>query len=328
LSVQSIRVFGPVLSGTGAILRRVRLRGYRFRFYPTPHQERHLARAFGAARWAWNYALEQTSTLWSERQERLSCIDISRKITELKGSEKPWLGEVASTVVTQSLRDLDRAYRNFFEKRSRYPRFKKRRFAQKVRYQLDPRQEGTFVAGERLRLPKLGALNIVWSRVPLGRPLMVTVRRDTVGCYFVSFVVEEEIPSLPPSSSAVGIDVGLRDAVTLSDGRKVEAPRFLEKHLDKVRRRARVVSRRTMGSNRRKKARERLARAHAKVANSRNDWLHQLTTALVRENQALVVEDLNVLGMMRNRRLARSLSDGALSELHPSTRHSGMGGRS
>jgi putative transposase len=104
-------------------------RGYRFRFYPTPRQERHLAKAFGCARWVSNFALEEISSAWREREERLSWVDLSRRITKLKGGDKPWLREVASTVVTQSLRDIDRSFRNFFEKRTRYPRFKKRRNA-------------------------------------------------------------------------------------------------------------------------------------------------------------------------------------------------------
>jgi putative transposase len=287
-------------------------RGYRLRFYPTPRQERHLAKAFGCARWVSNLALEEISIVWRERQERLSWIDISRRITKLKRREKPWLREVASTVVTQSLRDLDRGFRNFFDKRARYPRFKKRRTAQSVRYQLDPRQKGNWVPGERLVLPKLGALHVVWSRVFVGRPLMVTVRRDSIGRYFVSFVVEEAISPLPKSDSAVGIDLGLRHAVTLSDGRKMEAPRPLRKRIRKVQHLGRVLSRRQKGSNRRERARMGLARAYARVRDSRNDWHHKTTTSL--ENQTLVVEDLNVSGMLHNRPLARSLVDVAFGE--------------
>ena len=289
-------------------------RGYRFRFYPTPRQERHLAKAFGCARWVSNFALEEISRAWREREERLSWIDISRRITELKGGEKPWLREVASTVVTQSLRDLDRGFRNFFLKRTRYPRFKKRRMAQSVRYQLDPRQKGTWAPGERLVLPKLGPLHIVWSRVVVGRPLMVTVSRDPVGRYFVSFMVEEALFPLPKSDSAVGIDLGLRHTVTLSDGRKMEAPRPLRKRIRKVQHLGRVLSRREKGSHRRERARTSLARAHARVRDSRYDWHHKMTTSLVLENQVLAVEDLNVSGMLHNRPLARSLADVAFGE--------------
>jgi len=255
------------------------------------------------------------SKAWRERQERVSVTAISRQLTKLKATQKPWLRETTSTTRTQSFRDLDRAFKNFFAKRALYPRFKKRRRAQAVRYQLDPRQRGTWISGERLVLPKMGPLKLAWSRLPPGRPLMVTVRRDAIGRYFVSFSIEETIAPLPKSSSAVGIDVGLRSAIALSDGTKVAAPRHLRRGLRVVARRARVVARRKKGSRRRERARLELAKAHAHVRDSRQDWLHKLTSTLVRQNQTLVVEDLNVRGMVRNRRLALSLSDAALAEL-------------
>jgi putative transposase len=185
-----------------------------------------------------------------------------------------------------------------------------------VRYQLDPRQKTTWIAGERLVLPRLGPLKLVWSRVPQGRPLMVTIRRDAIGRYFASFAVDEEIAALRAAEAAIGIDVGVRSAVALSDGTKIEAPRHLRRHLRSLAHRGRVVARRQRGSRRREDARRRLARAHARVSDARRDWLHKLTTRLVRENQALVVETLNVAGMVRNRSLALSLADGALAELH------------
>lgn len=299
------------------------LRAYRLRFYPTPRQQRRLAREFGAARWVWNFALSEMSRAWRERQERVTTASLSRRLTVMKRTdEHGWLAEASSTVLTQSLRDLDAAFGHFFRRvkageKPGYPRFKKRRTAQAVRYQLDPRLPSTWVSGERLVLPRLGPLRVVWSRVPQGRPLMVTVRRDSAGRYFVSFAVEEEIAPLPPAPcAAVGIDVGLKDAVVLSDGTKVPAPKYLARRLRAVQRRARVVSRRRKGSRRREEAKRRLARAHARVADSRREWLHRVTTTLVRENQAICVEDLNVAGMLRNRRLSRALADGALAELH------------
>jgi putative transposase len=292
-------------------------RAYRFRFYPTPRQERRLAREFGAARWVWNHALAETSRAWKEHQKRLSIVEMSRRVTVLKRSRShAWLAEVSSTVLTQSLRDLERARVNFFAKHAAYPRFKKRSFAQAVRYQLDPRQKTTWRAGERLVLPRLGRLRLVWSRLPLSRPLMVTLRRDAIGRYFVSFAVEEQIAPLPVATSAIGIDVGLRSTVALSDGTTVAAPKHLLRRLRTLQHRGRVVSRRKRGSRRREDARHRLARAHARVADERREWLHRLTTTLVRENQTICVEDLNVAGMVRNRRLSRALADGSLAELH------------
>jgi putative transposase len=265
----------------------------------------------------WNHALAETSRAFKEHQQRVSIVEMSRRVTALKRSRHhAWLSEISSTVITQSLRDLERARVNFFAKRAAYPRFKKRRFAQAVRYQLDPRQKMTWKAGERLLLPRLGPLRLVWSRIPQGRPRMVTLRRDAIGRYFVSFAIEEEITPLPVATSAIGIDVGLRSTVVLSDGNAVAAPRHLVRRLRTLQHQSRVVSRRKKGSKRREDARRKLARAHARVADTRREWLHRLTTRLIRENQTICVEDLNVAGMVRNRCLSRALADGSLAELH------------
>jgi putative transposase len=128
----------------------VTIRTYRLRAYPTPRQKRRLARDFGAARWVYNRGLETISRAWRERQERITCVDFSRQLTKLKQAEVPWLKEVSSYVLTQSLRDLDRAFNAFYSKRARYPRFKKRREEQAVRYQLDARFKSCYVAGSRL----------------------------------------------------------------------------------------------------------------------------------------------------------------------------------
>jgi putative transposase len=288
---------------------------YKFRAYPTPRQQRRLAREFGAARWVYNRGLETISRAWRERRERITCVDFSRQLTKLKQDEVPWLREVSSYVVNQSLRDLERAFKAFYSKRARHPRFKKRRTEQAVRYQLDGRLKGIYVAGSRLVLPKLGPLKLVWSRVPKGRPKMATLRRDGVGRYFVSMAMEEKIPPLPAADRAVGIDAGLSAAVTLDDGTKVAPPRYLGRRLRQLKRRSRDFSRAKRGSRRRVGARWRLARVHARIRDCRREWLHQLSSQLIHENQVICVEDLNVSGMLRNRHLSRALADGALAEL-------------
>jgi putative transposase len=293
----------------------VKIRTYRLRAYPTPRQQRRLAREFGAARWVYNRGLETISRAWRERQERITCVDFSRQLAKLKQAEVPWLREVSSTVLTQSLRDLDRAFEAFYSKRARYPRFKKRREEQAVRYQLDGRLKGSYMAGSRLVLPKLGPLKVVWSRVPKGRPKMATLRRDGVGRYFVSMAIDEEILPLPAADRAVGVDAGLSAAVTFDDGTKVAPPRYLGRRLKQLKRRSRDLSRKKRGSRRRARARWRLARVHARVRDCRREWSHQLSWKVVHENQVICVEDLNVSGMMRNRHLSRALADGALAEL-------------
>ena len=293
----------------------MKIRSYRLRAYPTPRQQRRLAREFGAARWVYNRGLETISRAWRERQERITGVDVSRQITKLKQAEVPWLREISSYVLTQSLRDLDRAFKAFYAKRARYPRFKKRCGKQAVRYQLDGRLKGIYLAGSRLALPRLGPLKLVWSRVPKGRPKMATVRRDRVGRYFVSMAMEEEIRPLPAADRAVGVDAGLSAAITLDDGTKVPPPRYLEGRLKQLKRRSRDFSRTKRGSRRRARARWRLAREHTRIWDCRREWLHKLSSRLVHENQVICVEDLNVSGMLRNRHLSRALADGALAEL-------------
>jgi putative transposase len=288
---------------------------YRFRAYPTPRQQRRLAREFGAARWVYNRGLETISRAWRERQERMTWVDFSRQVTKLKQAEVPWLKEVSSYVLTQSLRDLEKAFDAFYAKRARYPRFKKRHGKQAVRYQLDARLKSCYVAGSRLVLPGLGPVKLVWSRVPPGRPKMVTLTRDGAARYFVSMAMDRETIPLPTADRVVGLDAGLSAAVTFDDGTKVAPPRYLERRLKQLKRRSRALSRAKKGSRRRARARWRLARGHARVRDCRREWLHQWSSRIVHDSQVICVEDLNVSGMLRNRHLSRALADGALAEL-------------
>ncbi|WP_432106239.1 RNA-guided endonuclease InsQ/TnpB family protein, partial [Streptomyces sp. bgisy091] len=246
--------------------------------------------------------------------------DLSKRlITAAKNTpERAWLGEVSAVVLQQSLRDLDTAYRNFFDglkgKRPRMgaPRFKSKRDArQSVRFTANARWSIT--PGQKLRLPKIGDLKVKWSRSLPSTPSTVTVINDSAGRYFASFVVEtgpEEV--LPETTPEVGIDLGLGHFAVLSDGTKIDSPRFLrraEKHLKKAQR---ALARKEKGSSNRNKARIKVARAHARVADARREFHHQLSTRLIRENQAVAVEDLAVKGLARTR-LAKSVHDAGWS---------------
>ncbi|MGW0077081.1 RNA-guided endonuclease InsQ/TnpB family protein [Streptomyces cellulosae] len=293
---------------------------YSFRLYPSAGQRMAPARAFGCARVVYNDALRVREEARSEGLPFPRTGDLSKRlITEAKNTpERAWLGEVSAVILQQSLRDLDTAYKNFFDglkgKRPRMgaPRFKSCK---------DPRQAVRFTAnarwsitpGGKLRLPKIGDLKVTWSRPLPSTPSTVTVVKDSAGRYFASFVVEtgpEEI--LPRTTPGVGIDLGLGHFAVLSDGTKVDSPRFLrraEKHLKKAQRN---LSRKEKGSKNRDKARIRVARAHARVADARREFHHQLSTRLIRENQAVAVEDLAVKGLGRTR-LAKSVHDAGWS---------------
>ncbi len=298
---------------------RVQLR-YSFRLYPSAGQRSALARAFGCVRVVYNDALRAREAARSEGMPFPRTGDLSKQlITEAKKTpERAWLGEVSAVVLQQSLRDLDAAYRNFFDglkgKRPRMgaPRYKsKRDTRQSVRFTANARWSIT--TGEKLRLPKIGDVKVKWSRTLPSVPSTVTVVKDSAGRYFASFVVEtgpEEV--LPGVTPELGIDLGLGHFAVLSDGTKVDSPRFLRRAERRLRKAQRSLSRKEKGSSNRNKARIKVARAHAKVADARREFHHQLSTRLIRENQAVAVEDLAVKGLARTR-LAKSVHDAGWS---------------
>ncbi|MFJ2276219.1 RNA-guided endonuclease InsQ/TnpB family protein [Streptomyces sp. NPDC087866] len=231
--------------------------------------------------------------------------------------ERAWLGEVSAVVLQQSLRDLDAAYRNFFDglkgKRPRMgtPRFKSRKDnRQAVRFTANARWKITTVGD--LSLPKIGDVRVKWSRSLPSVPSTVTVIKDAAGRYFASFVVETEPETLPGVEPVVGIDLGLGHFAVLSDGTKIDAPRFLRRAEKKLKREQKRLSRKAKGSNNRTKARVKAARAHAQVADARREFHHRLSTRIIRENQAIAVEDLAVKGFARTR-LAKSVHDAGWS---------------
>ncbi|MBM9623685.1 transposase [Streptomyces zhihengii] len=291
---------------------------YSFRVYPSAGQRMALGRAFGCARVVFNDALRVRKTARAARLPFVASGELSRRLTaSKKTSERAWLGEVSSVVLQQSLRDLDTAYRNFFDglkgKRPRVgaPRFKSRKDTrQAVRFTANAGWKIT--AGGKLRLPKVGDVAVRWSRSLPSVPSTVTVIKDRAGRYFASFVVETEPEALPATDATVGIDLGLTHFAILSDGTKIDSPRFLRRAEKKLKKAQRNLSRKAKGSNNRAKARIRVARAHARTADARREFHHQLSTRLIRENQAVAVEDLAVKGLARTR-LAKSVHDAGWS---------------
>lgn len=290
-------------------------RSYKFRIYPNAAQRKQLAVEFGNARFVYNRCLDLRSKAYEADKTRHNYVSLNRLVTEWKRGEFPWLADSAACCLTQALIDQDKAYKSFFEKRGRYPRFKSRYDRQAVRYQLDQRQiERTYKAGEFLKLPKLGALKVRWSQVPTGIPKMATVSKTPDGRYFVAFSCEVEIQSLPATGNAVGLDLGIKDVVVDSDGWKSGNPRHLKGRLRHLKRQQRRLSRMKKGSNRRNRQRIKVARIHARIAAMRQDFLHKTTTALIRRADVLALEDLNVGGMMKNHHLAGAIADVGMGE--------------
>ena len=288
---------------------------FEYRIYPTCEQAALIERTFGCCRWVYNRVLSQRE---EERGAGRGLKGMNAYITQIprwKKEEAPWLAEVDSMALQQALRNLDAAYRNFFRKPGRvgFPKFKSKR-AGRQSYRTNVAQ---VVDDRHVKLPKLGIVKARVSRPTEGRVLSATVKRVPSGKYFVTFCCTDvPAPDAPVADRGMlGIDAGVHDIATRSDGVALANPRNLEKAERKLAREQRRLSRKQKGSANRKKQRAKVARVHEKVANRRKDALHKFTTAAVRESQGIAVEDLNVSGMMRNRRLARAVSDASMSEL-------------
>lgn len=286
---------------------------YQYRIYPRPTQIEPLAKAFGCARVVWNDALWVYKNAWKNVEKRPKDVD-KLVITQAKKTpERAWLSCVSNIVLQQSFRDLQTAWNNYFSSLSGKrkgkpvgkPKLKKKISRQSIRF----RKGGFSVHSESLKLAKIGHVPIVVSRPLPSAPSSVTIIKDTAGRYFASFVVEVPQEVAPESDNSCGIDLGLTHFCILSTGEKVENPRLHKKMLRKITQANRRLAKARKDSNRRKKRKLRLAKLHAKVKDQRTDFLHKLTTRLVRENQALAVEDLNVAGLVKNRKLSRAISD-------------------
>ncbi len=295
------------------------MKAYKFRLQPTPEQVEQLSKEFGCARFVWNQGLIRREYAYQQWGVSLSsAYDISSQITGLKKLEShEWLKEATAGALQQKLIDQDKAFDNFFKGRASFPKFKKKSHAQSIRYQMDQRQVlNNYRAGELIKLPKLGELKVKWSQVPGGIPKMVTVSKSASGKYFVSFMCEVEQALKPVTGKVIGIDVGIKDVIVSSDGLHSGAPKFTYKYQRQLKKAGRKLSKKKKGSNGWHKQRIVVAKIHEKIANSRKDFLHKLTTNLVSENDVICVEDLNVAGMLKNRKLSKAVADVGIFELN------------
>ncbi|WIG59688.1 MAG: Mobile element protein [Ktedonobacterales bacterium] len=286
-------------------------RAYRYRCYPTPAQAAVLARTFGCARFVYNWALRLRTDAYYQRQERVSYADTSAALTTLKQQPATvWLNAVSSVPTQQALRHFDRAFRNFYEGRAQYPSFHTKHGPQAAEYTTSAFRWDA--QARTLTLAKMHTpLHIHWSRpLPEGaHPTTVTVSRDTAGRYFVSLLVEANITPLPTAIGQVGIDLGLHDVVVLNSGEKVGNPRFFTQDEQRLAKAQRRHTKKQKGSKNREKARLKVARIHARIADRRRDFLHKLSTRMIRENQTICVESLRVKALVRHPTLAKAISD-------------------
>jgi len=289
-------------------------RAYRFRFYPTPEQEQILAQTFGCARFAYNHMLRLRTDAWYNEQKRIGYHETSALLTELKKQpETIWLNEVSSVPVQQALRHLQTAFGNFFAKRAKYPTFKSKHDKQAAEYTSSAFKWD----GKALKLAKMDApLNICWSRTlpKASKPTTVTVSKDAAGRYFASLLCDDSVTPKSESTGKIGIDLGLSHFAILSTGEKIAAPNRFRANEARLAILQRRLAKKIKGSANRAKARLKVAKLHAKTADSRKDFLHKLSTRLINENQVIAIESLAVSNMQKNRCLAKSISDAGWSE--------------
>jgi putative transposase len=294
------------------------LRAYKYRIYPNEEQAQKLEQFFGATRFIYNWGLEQKIKQYQQDKTNLSCFDLINKLTKLKKQEEfKWLHDVYSQSLQASLKNLDNAFVNFFRKNSDFPKFKTKRksrascqFPQHVKINFEQYQ---------VFIPKLKYVKFAKDRKFNGVIKTCTVFKSKTNKYYISILVEDglELPNKQKvnENNTLGIDLGIKDFLVLSNGTKIPNPKFLEKSEKKIAKRNRELSRKQKGSQNREKARLKLAKTYEKITNKRDDFLHKLSHKLVTESQitTLCVEDLNISGMMKNSRLARSISSASWS---------------
>jgi putative transposase len=285
---------------------------YRCRAYPNQQQQAVLTRTFGCIRVVWNRTLAARHARWQHQREGTSYAQTDAALTAMKREQDlAFLSEVSSVPLQQALRHQHHAFRAFFARRARHPRFKSRRSRQSAHYT----RSAFSMRGGELRLAKTSApLRFVWSwpevDVTSLNPTMVVVSREPDGRWYVTFAVDVGAPGpLEPAGHAVGVDLGVKDFAVTSDGERLANPRHLERKARNLARYQRRLARCRKGSANRAKARAKAARANRKVRDARRDFLHRASTRLVRGNDVIVIEDLAVRNMVRNRHLARVISD-------------------
>ena len=287
-------------------------RAYKYRFYPTPEQDQLLAQTFGCVRFVYNSVLRYRTDAFYQRQEKIGFTGANAELSRMKkATETEFLNEVSSVPLQQSLRHQQSAFKNFFEGRAKYPRFKSKRQRQSAEF---TRSAFKYRDGQLVLAKCKEPLAIRWSRELPGEPSTITVSKDSAGRYFVAFLCEFDAETLPITPKMVGIDLGLKDLFVTSDGHRTGNPHHTAKYAAKLAMAQRALSKKKLGSRNRAKARQKVARVHAKISDCRADGLHKLSRQIVNENQVICVETLKVKNMLRNPHLAKSISDAGWGE--------------
>lgn len=301
-------------------------RGYKTEIKPNNKQRTKLAQNAGAARYAYNWALNLKQLAFKDKTKIPNAIELHRELNELKKTELPWMYEVSKCSPQEALRNCDTAFNNFFRRckqkknKKGFPRFKSKKSGFG-----SFRLTGTIkVASNYIQLPRLGKLKLKeHNYLPLNAKILSATVSERAGRWFVSLQVEEVLETKFKPEAIIGVDLGIKTLATCSDGQTFANPKALKTNLEKLKRRSRQLSRKIKGSKNRKKAAKRLAKVHLQIANIRKDSLHKITTHLTKTKSKIVIEDLNVSGMMKNRRLSRAISDIGLFEFRRQLEYKG-----
>lgn len=288
-------------------------KAYKYRIYPNKKQKEIIAKTFGSCRFVYNKYLAKRIEMYEVNKETFSYVQCANDMKQLK-LELEWLKEVDSTALQSSLRDLDMAYQKFFKEHSGYPKFKSKK-THKFSYKSKCVNGNIQYCGKHIKLPKLGMVKTKNKLIPSGRILNATISQNPSGKYYVSLCCTNvDIPVLDKTNNSIGLDLGIKEFCITSDGEMIENPKYLKKSLDKLAKLQRELSRKTKGGSNRNKARIKVARLQEHISNQRKDFLQKLSTEIIKSNDMICIEDLQVKNMIKNHILAMSIADASWSE--------------
>lgn len=293
------------------------IKAYRYRLNPTESQRIFFEKSFGCTRFVYNWSLNMRIEAYQKDKTRIGWVDICKRMTELKKQEDTvWLNEVSTMSLQSSIRNMDAAFTRFFREKKGFPKFKSKKELRKS-FQF-VQQVSIDFERNRIKFPKVGWVKFFKNRIFEGKIGTVTVSKNASGRYYVSVLVDDgkELPAKAPIEydTAVGIDVGIKDFAVLSNGQVYANPKYLEKSEQRLKVLQRRFAKKQKGSNRRERARIQLAKQYERVRNCRANFIHQVTSRIVRENQTIIIEDLNIQGMVKNHNLAKSISSSSWHE--------------